>query len=274
MMRLSAAALGAVLTTLAAAGAAHGQAAELRLPDLVQEAPLDLRLETIRDSRGGRRYRLGFRSAVHNAGTGPLVIRGHRRSVRQRTMTADQLVQADDGSQHVRRAVGRLHYHRDRDHAHWHLRGFQRYELRGEHGARLGVRDRKAGFCLLDRYNVDFFTRSPFEPEVGAFTHECGRFRPRRLAVIEGISVGYGDFYEPHLEGQYVDVTNLPAGRYTLVHRVDADGRLLESERSNNVASALVRIRRSPRGGRPRVALINSCPGRATCPLGRREVMP
>ena len=64
--------------------------------------------------------------------------------------------------------------------------------------------------------------------------------RPLLRSVREGISPGYGDDYDPLLEGQYVDVTGLPAGRYELVHRVNADRRLRESDYRNNAASIVL----------------------------------
>ena len=35
---------------------------------------------------------------------------------------------------------------------------------------------------------------------------------PSRLSISEGISVGWGDNYQPHLEGQELELTSLPAG--------------------------------------------------------------
>jgi hypothetical protein len=79
----------------------------------------------------------------------------------------------------------------------------------------------------------------------------------------EGISVGYGDDYDPTLEGQYVDVTGLPAGRYVLVHRVNESGALQESRTDNNASSSLIRL--AWRGGRPIVEQLRRCPGADTC---------
>ena len=63
--------------------------------------------------------------------------------------------------------------------------------------------------------------------------------------------MGYGDDYVPALEGQSIDVTGLPGGRYLLVHRVNATASLLESEYDNNQASVVVELpgNRSPTRG-------------------------
>jgi Lysyl oxidase len=72
--------------------------------------------------------------------------------------------------------------------------------------------------------------------------------------VVQGISVGYGAAYDAFLEGQHVEITGLPAGRYRLVHRVNADRRLREASLANNAAAVSVRL--TWRGGRPRVTRV------------------
>src|SRR5215207_3128642 len=127
-----------------------GRASE-RLPDLDQAAPYLLEVTRDRSSGG---YRLGFGSAVDNLGAGPLIISGRRPRGELPTMTADQVIERKGAPLGVIEGVGRLRYVRSPDHAHWHLLGFERYELRrpGEDAAL--VSDRKTGFCLGDRYAV------------------------------------------------------------------------------------------------------------------------
>ena len=93
---------------------------------------------------------------------------------------------------------------------------------------------------------------------------ECGRRRPGLLTVREGISPGYGDDYEPALEGQYLDVTSVPPGRYLLVHRANPDRSLEESAYDNNAASVLIQLRRTT-GVIPAVRVLARCPGSETC---------
>jgi hypothetical protein len=71
----------------------------------------------------------------------------------------------------------------------------------------------------------------------------------------EGISVGYGDDYDAHLEGQEIDITGLPPGRYLLVHTVNPDRSLAELSYENNTSRALIRIARDARG-RPTAKLL------------------
>ncbi len=114
------------------------------LPDLDQETPADL-VVSLAGERRNPKYVLGFRSAVRNIGDGPLIISGHRHDRGIDTMVADQAITMRGGPEQVARGVGRLRYVISPDHRHWHLLGFERYELRtpgGSHRARARPQDR------------------------------------------------------------------------------------------------------------------------------------
>ncbi len=257
-----------VATAHAAAGTGAGAAVGPRalLPDLDQAAPSQLSIVTVR--RGGRTlHRLAFASAVENRGQGDMILSGHRPSRSATRMTVDQLVEGVDetgrpvADERVSQ-VGRLRYVRLRDHSHWHLIGFERYELRSVVTGRLAARDRKSGFCVGNRYPVIAGARPT--DRSGQFDENCGKSRPGLLRVIEGLSPGWADDYKPNLEGQFLDVTSVPGGRYLLVHRTNVDGRLRESRRDNDAASVLLSLRR-PRGGPPQVKVLRTCPRTPTC---------
>jgi hypothetical protein len=222
------------------------------LPDLDQEAPSNLIV-----TQAGGQYRLGFRSAVRNLGDGPLILSGHRHDRGLESMIADQVIQRDGGTQEVVRGVGRLRYVVSPDHRHWHLLGFEHYELARPGGHTL-VRDRKTGFCLGDRYSVPGVAT-----QAKVYTSRCGLGQPALLGIGEGISVGYGDDYAANLEGQYLPLNGLKDGRYLLIHRVNADRRLLERDYGNDAASVLLRLRW--RDGVPRLTVLASCPDSAHC---------
>ena len=78
---------------------------------------------------------------------------------------------------------------------------------------------------------------SPSAAPEPRYTSRCGLGEPELLAIQEGISVGYGDDYTANLEGQYLRLTGLRAGRYVLVHTVNAKHRLRELDYSNNSSS-------------------------------------
>jgi Lysyl oxidase len=231
-----------------------------RLPDLDQEVPSAL--EVTAGGRPGRPiYRLGFRSAVSNVGAGPLIVSGERLRTARPAMTADQLIEQANAPESVVEDVGRLRYVRSEDHEHWHLLRFERYELHRAGERQRRVADRKTGFCLGDRYSTGLDL--PAQPPAPVYTSRCGLGATARLRLVEGISVGYGDDYPANLEGQWLPLTGLEAGRYVLVHRVNAGRRLRESSYANNAASVLFRLRW--RGGVPSVRELYSCPDTARC---------
>jgi hypothetical protein len=252
-------AIGLIVPAALAVGGTPPQGDPL-LPDLDQETPTQLILTK---AKGG--WRLGFRSAVRNIGAGPLTIDGHRQSSMEKTMEAAQTVMRTVGPPTVTHGVGHLRYVRSPDHQHWHLLGFDHYELRrpGRKGA--VVRDRKTGFCLGDRYDVTDPVPPAKAPQP-VYQTRCGLERPGLWGVREGISVGYGDDYSANLEGQYLPLRGLRAGRYVLVHEVNADHRLLETTYANNVSSALLRMRRPH--GPPRITILAVCHGTARCTAG------
>ena len=159
-------------------------------------------------------------------------------------MALRQQIRRSDGSVRTVPLRAALQYVRSPDHSHWHLLGFMRYELRTADGVRV-VRDRKTGFCLGDRYRAALALpgRAP-DPR---YSERCGKGAPRLKSIREGISVGWGDNYSAHLEGQELEVTSLAPGRYVLVHRVNADRDLRESDYTDNVCVDRDRGRLAPR---------------------------
>jgi lysyl oxidase len=228
----------ALLALLLPVLVASAGASPTSLPDLDQATPLGVSVV----ERHGR-VLLVFGSAVDNVGPGPLVVEGRRVGG---VMRARQVV-----GDHTYPLRTPLRYVRSETHQHWHLVAFERYELRRS-GALVG-RDRKTGFCLNDAYETRALNRVP------RWTGECGRGRPGARTVREGISPGFGDDYVPEKEGQSIDVTGLPPGRYVLVHRANPERTLRERSYANNTASVSIELR-----GR-RVRVLARCPDSATC---------
>lgn len=170
-------------------------------------------------------YRLSFGSTVANPmSAGPLIVKGHRASTAE-PMMADQIIKHADGTTTVRAEIGQLIYEEypgSVSHRHWHYKAFVRYQLRSATDLSLVRPDNKAGFCLSDPdYATDF----------------CGSQKPDALKVEEGIGPGNTDYYNPHLEGQYIDVTDVPPGDYWLLHWVNSAEELCESDYANNAAA-------------------------------------
>jgi hypothetical protein len=236
-------ALGLAFAVLTGSGRAAG-AGEL-LPDLDQAAPADVSVLV----KGGRAL-LTFASATDNVGAGPMVVFGRREG---RIMAVSQEIERADSSFRTVPTRAVMRYVRTPTHEHWHLMGFERYELYRASDHSLVGRSRKAGFCLGDRY------RSPgaddsLEPR---WVGNCGKEQPARRGLRVGISPGFGDDYVPTKEGQYVDVTGLPAGLYELVHVANPGRTLVESDYGNNEASVLVDL--------PAGDVVATCAGSARC---------
>jgi hypothetical protein len=94
-------------------------------------------------------------------------------------------------------------------HGHYHFLGFATYELRDRDDRLVGF-GHKQSFCMTDSRRY-----------VGE--------RPRRFDChFQGITVGWGDRYASDLDGQWVDVTDVPAGDYVLIVTVNPEGKLPE----------------------------------------------
>jgi hypothetical protein len=237
-----------------------------RLPDLDQETPSELAVQTaIVDGR--KSYRLGFRSAVRNIGVGPLIVEGARTNPEVPDMRVDQIIERTRGPKGVVPDVGRMRYTISPDHRHWHYLQFDRYEIRRSELRHAGSRDsivtdRKTGFCLGDRYRATKHAL-PGAPREPVFTGRCGLENPELMNMREGISVGYGDDYSAFLEGQDLPLDGLPDGRYVLVHRVNANEHLRELSYANNAASVLIDLRW--RDEKPYVSVLATCPDTDRC---------
>ena len=217
-------------------------------PNLVQRPPSGLVL-----SRGGSgHWLLGFTSMVDNRGPGIVWIHGTR-SPRVHVMQVRQLIQLASGGVRVDARSGELHYVVAPPHYHWHLLGFDHYELRSAGDFALRVRDYKSGFCLADHWGHALGV--PHGPP--RFLGNCEQFDPKARFVEEGSSVGYTDRYPAFFHGQQLDVTKLPAGRYWLVHRANEDFHLRELHYGDDTASLLIRLRW--RAGTPSVTTLRVC---------------
>ncbi|MEZ5079989.1 MAG: lysyl oxidase family protein [Thermoleophilia bacterium] len=222
-----------------------------QLPDLDQRAPYEVQVVRVDGS-----WRVGFASATENVGDGPLWLRGVRDG-RARLRT-DQVITLRGGGRRIVRRVGKMLYEFHAPHFHWHLQDFVRYELRAADTHRLVKRDRKTGFCLIDRWGRAL-TKVPGVPPP-RFTSNCGE-RNRQVRVVEqGTSRGYSDIYPAFYHGQDIDLTGIPDGRYVLVQRVNATRRMGELRYGNNTASVVVTITH-PAGatGRPRLRVVKRC---------------
>jgi hypothetical protein len=110
-------------------------------------------------------------------------------------------------------------------HGHYHFLGFASYRLLNGIGEEVAA-GRKVSFCLEDVQRWDSAS-NPF----GLYT--CDN---------QGIQAGWSDIYDSGLPGQWIDVTGLPAGTYTLEIAINPEQVLVEADYTNNATSIEVQI--------------------------------
>lgn len=114
-------------------------------------------------------------------------------------------------------------------HNHFHVDDFVAYELLSEDQAAVVAASGKVSFCLTDVLKRSDRTRPDGEVFLDLPPFECG-------VSEQGINSGYGDYYGRELPDQWIDVTDVPAGKYWVRITVDPRGLFLESDTSNNMA--------------------------------------
>ncbi len=135
-------------------------------------------------------------------------------------------------------------------HNHWHYEGYAEYLMLNAQGQQMSV-GFKNGFCVMDL--------------------ECGGGGNYQYGCsYMGISAGCGDIYSSGLPCQWIDVTNLPAGAYTLVVRVNWDNTPdflghQEVNLSNNWAQVCLQIDRDPITNAASVTIIEDCAPYTDC---------
>ena len=132
-------------------------------------------------------------------------------------------------------------------HGHFHYVGYSDYLLFDKYGLKIPI-GFKNGFCLMDS--------------------ECDVSLPKFNCQTQGVSAACNDLYDVNTECQWVDITDLPEGQYTLANRInplkrpDALGRV-ESNFDNNWAQVCINISRS--GGVLSVTKLANCDSYVDC---------
>jgi lysyl oxidase len=245
----------------AVAQESHEAAAEL-LPDLDPAALSKPRVIAAEDGSGRRL--LTFSSLTVNRGAGPLAISGHRASITEPKLVADQLIRVDDGSTMTIPAVSTLAY--DGDLRRWGLEGYITYELRRPTG-KLVATALPIGFCVVDWVDPAPTTTLTGEPADRVYT-DCGKSKALELGM--GLSVGWGNLHRATVKGQLIDITHQSAGKYLLVDRVNPLGLLTESSLANDASSLLIQLSRPVGNALPTVKVLKICANKPTCSLKHR----
>src|SRR5207302_8890402 len=96
----------------------------------------------------------------------------------------------------------------------------------------------KTSFCLEDLGNT--YTTLPGHPATGQYT--CA-------TSFEGISVGWRDIYSSGLDGQYINVSNVPNGNYWLDIECDYANHIQETNENDNISRSMITIGNQPATG-------------------------
>ena len=120
-------------------------------------------------------------------------------------------------------------------HNHYHsFEVFISYDLLNSDGSKV-AEGHKASFCLEDSVC-----------DTGSYA------RYRCSTDVQGISVNCGDLYARHLDCQWIDITGVPDGFYTIQLHVNPDHLVIESDYRNNIIQCDIQLSR-------RAMIVNSC---------------
>ena len=195
-------------------------AAEDRLPNLLAARPNQFRIVTV----DGRRL-LRFTSILINLGEGPMEVLG-RRPNSSSGWTVRQVIDNDAGGERWVDTDATLRYAGD-GHDHWHVEQMMVYHLWSSRATRS---DRKVGFCFFDTTLWDgSLPRSPSS----AYYRESWCGGQTALTSRTGISVGWADTYRYNLAYQWIDITGLPGGTYTVRAKPDPHEWFLETNETD-----------------------------------------
>ena len=198
------------------------------LPDLMPKPQNNVLTQKV-----GNRWRIRFNTIIVNVGEGDFFLRAIRerpRAVGRRSRTSRTRRQG------ARRVQIRAPLVWGGDgHNHWHINRVAVVRLvpltengRVEAGGE-GTGRRKGRVLLL-------------RPHARAAERACRAHDTRRRAagrrtatvVGMGLSPGWNDTYRMRLRGQWIDVTDVPAGKYRLFTEVDPQGWFQEASTRNN----------------------------------------
>jgi hypothetical protein len=139
--------------------------------------------------------------------------------------------------------IGNPLYQFARCHGHYHFSDFAFYDLLNTSGDSVALRT-KAGFCLEDSGRWDINA-----PTNGVFS--CS---------FQGLQAGWSDFYAAELSCQWIDITSIPPGVYTLQMEVDPANLLPELNETNNITQMFVVIDDPCTNAPPNEAFANAAP--------------
>jgi len=206
-----------------------------RLPDLGLGPINQVGLDTT--TLQGHRL-LRFNGTITNAGTGPFELHGTRASTSDPEMTVEQRIYQITGGYRSVATSATMFYAGD-GHDHWHVKDLEGAALTDAAGNMVGGGYAKIGYCPSDNAIYDGTVMGT--PKHMAYKG-CGNKQPDLLDVLDGISVGWGDWYNANVAFQWIDITGVPDGTYRIWLFADPNDNFRESNETNNSTWTDVRI--------------------------------
>jgi hypothetical protein len=190
------------------------------LPDLQTIVPQQLQLV---NTQQGEILRLS--NGVANTGAGPWQMRPEIPTDDSSQQKAIQQILDANGNV-VREYYGGSSFAYHPTHKHFHISGVGKFEVRSGSptGDVVGKASEKVTSCLIDWIRLE--GNSPNNER--GYT-DCN-------AGVQGITPGWVDQYHMSLDGQSVDITGAPPGKYYLVSTSNPEGFFLEENTKNDVA--------------------------------------
>ena len=214
------------------------------LPDLRTVIPSQLQI--VNPGKDEKTEVLRFSNGIANMGDGPWHMRPEFPLNSLDPQKAIQELFDAAGAKVHEKVVSLFEFHVT--HNHWHINGVALFEIRASKGRALGGADIgeviggnsiKTTFCLIDWIRYEDNSNNGKKSDRVYF--DCA-------GATQGISVGWVDQYHQATDGQELDLTGAPVGRYYLVSTANYDKVFLEKSTENNRAWVAFNLTRDSNG--------------------------
>jgi hypothetical protein len=204
------------------------------LPNLVMESLHEWHVEY--DDQGNRLLRVT--TIFSNYGVGPFELIGSRAGTDQPFMDLTQIVYLPGGATVEVPTPVHAEYAGD-GHNHWHTQRAVTMELSSVLDPGTVRSGSKIDFCFFDNRRTNpSISGSPS----GAYYRFAWCGEPGDLSVRMGLSLGWGDRYEWDFVYQWIDITGMPGGTYTLQATVDKPDDFIETDDTDNCTISRIQI--------------------------------
>jgi hypothetical protein len=202
-----------------------------QLPDIVMAKPSQSEIKIVVEN--GRRL-LRYSSGIKNIGAGAFELDAARFDEFSQWTVYQRIFNADGTSRQIP-TQAQVVWGGD-GHEHYHILDVESGELLARNGQSVGVLA-KHGFCFFD----DEGPTGKSLPFYTAFG--CGWNRtPVFTNLTFGLSANWADTYPWFYVGQYIDITNVPPGRYTLRISASTSFGFVEADTTNNSVEVSLRL--------------------------------